>query len=107
MPFEKGRAKTGGRVKGVTNLSTRILEALDAKGTSLDKIWVEFLDDPKTRFAAVCELTPYLMPKLSSVTLDAAVGEKMQQYEAMTIEEKIAMHEGEATALREKKEAMT
>lgn len=106
MPFEKGRAKTGGRVAGVSNVATRIREAFEKAGVDLGQEWLKYLRDPVKGFTALCEITPYMMPRLSSVTMDAAVSEKMAQYESMTIEEKIAMHEGEAHALREKKEAM-
>ena len=71
MPFEKGRKKTGGRVKGGSfKTSRRFIDQLQRYGLNVAKELargVMAMQDPVTRFNEVRRLLPYLIPELKPI----------------------------------------
>jgi len=86
MPFEKGRAKTGGKVKGQANRSTtQAREAIAAfvdNNTERLTDWLDriALDSPKDAFDCVTKVMEYHLPKLARTesTIDANVRTTIQ-----------------------------
>lgn len=69
MPFEKGRPKTGGRQKGITNRrSTRFVDQLKDNGFNFVKELAECLKAQpftlSTKYLELKTLLPYMAPRL-------------------------------------------
>jgi len=73
MPFEKGRKKTGGKVKGGSfKNSKRFIDQLQRYGLNVAKELargVLAIQDPTVRFNEVRRLLPYLVPELKPIDL--------------------------------------
>jgi len=70
MPFEKGRIKTGGRTKGESlRRSPRFIDQLQRYGLNTAKELAHGLMalPPASRFDAIRQLLPYLIPKLKEI----------------------------------------
>ena len=71
MPFVKGRAKTGGRVKGGSfKTSKRFVDQLQRYGLNVARELargVMAIQDPIARFNEVRRLLPYLVPELKPI----------------------------------------
>ena len=71
MPFEKGRQKTGGRVKGGSFKSSRkFIDQLQRYGLNVARELargVMAIQDPLARFNEVRRLLPYLVPELKPI----------------------------------------
>ena len=66
MPFEKGRAKTGGREKGTQNTVTANVQKGIAEivNGNLDKLREDLVAmTPQERVAAIAKLLPYVVPR--------------------------------------------
>ena len=96
MPQKKGCKKSGGRVKGTPNKSTRdIREAyrmliennLDNLTKWLEKVAVK---DPAKAIYILSDLSEYVLPKLSRVETDLTTkGEKIQSTQISLTKEQI------------------
>ncbi len=75
MPFQKGKIKTGGKIKGSINKSTRdIKEAYRLLiENNLDNLtfWLELVaaKDPERAIKILSELSEYVIPKLARTDL--------------------------------------
>jgi hypothetical protein len=71
MPFEKGRKKTGGKVKGGSlKHSRRFVDQLQRYGLNVARELahgVMAMQDPIARFNEVRRLLPYLVPELKPI----------------------------------------
>lgn len=71
MPFEKGRKKTGGKVKGGSlKHSRRFIDQLQRYGLNVARELargVMAIPDPVARFNEVRRLLPYLVPELKPI----------------------------------------
>lgn len=75
MAFEKGRAKTGGRKKGVKNKFNNDLSALcEKEGINPFEALLQMAKDPATkkglRLGVLSELCEYMFPKRRRVEFD-------------------------------------
>lgn len=76
MPFQKGQDKTGGRKPGTPNktaseLREQLQHIIDTSLSEFPAILAAM--EPTERIRLVATLLPYVMPKLSSVDLNAVV----------------------------------
>lgn len=78
MSRPKGLPKTGGRAKGVQNVTTRTVKETmqcvwDEKITGLDKIWEELTPAEQIKF--LVELAKFLVPRPQSISIENNVEE--------------------------------
>lgn len=72
MPFEKGKSKTGGRVKGSKNKSTSKVRDAYTKllEDNLDQITKDFKElEPRDRIKMFLDLSKYVIPQLKQTEL--------------------------------------
>jgi hypothetical protein len=71
MPFQKGRKKTGGRVKGGSfKNSRRFVDQLQRYGLNVARELargVMAIEDPVARFHTIEKILPYLLPELKPI----------------------------------------
>jgi hypothetical protein len=89
MPFEKGKDKTGGRTKGISNKSTsRIREAytnlLEGNLEQLKKDFAEL--EPEKRIKLFLDMSKYIIPTLKATELD--LGDDLKDTLKFTAEER-------------------
>lgn len=83
--FEKGRKKTGGRVKGTPNKTTTIIkqhflqEVCEYVESGLFHQDICNINDYSKRLDLVLKITHYLLPKQQSVAADINVTDEAQQ----------------------------
>jgi len=74
--FTKGRKKTGGREKGVSNKVNRDLRELLASAMSghvaLLPEYIDSIRYPEDKVGAIAKVLPYIMPRLNTVDLQIA-----------------------------------
>lgn len=75
--FQKGRAKTGGRVKGTPNkdskeVRSRLKEFIEENFDEAIKTW-RMIPEPDKKLKAYIELTAFVLPKLQAVQADLNV----------------------------------
>ena len=88
MAFEKGREKTGGRVKGVKNKTTTdlkewVFRLLQRNLKQIEKDLQEL--DAKERLILFEKLLRYVLPRQASITADMALGfdeKEVEQFRA-------------------------
>ena len=84
MPFEKGKAKTGGKKKGTLNKATKdIKQAYQMLiENNLDNMtkWLEKVaqNDPAKAIYIISDLSEYVLPKLARQELTGKDGEKLE-----------------------------
>ena len=83
MPFQKGRSKTGGKVRGCKNKITRDLIALlDSMGCNPIEGMARIATDPKCdealRLRANAEIAKYVHPQLKAIELSGPGGGPIQ-----------------------------
>jgi hypothetical protein len=69
MPFQKGRSKTGGKVKGSENkvkktFKEAVSHLLESKQDEFLE-WLALMDNPKDRFDILIRIAEYAHPKYS------------------------------------------
>jgi hypothetical protein len=75
MPFQKGKAKTGGKAKGTPNKSTSAIKEAYQKliENNLDNLtaWLELIaeKDPEKAIRIISDLSEYVIPKLARTDL--------------------------------------
>lgn len=106
MPFERGKPKTGGRIKGVKNKPRLDLLALCAE-QGID-VFYELLEmassemDTHKRFEKFKELAPYLYPKQRSidVTMKSEIEAQAEAFEKLDPDKRAELLEVEAKRIR-------
>jgi hypothetical protein len=85
MPFEKGRAKTGGRKKGTPNNTTKLIkehllaETCDYVNSGLFHTDLTTIPDPVDRLNFFAKIINYLLPKQQAVSTSIDVADAAQQ----------------------------
>ena len=89
MPFEAGKEKTGGRVKGSSNKSTTKVREAYTKllEDNLDQLTNDFKElDAKDRIKLFLDMSKYIIPTLKATELD--VGDNLRDTLKYTPEER-------------------
>lgn len=94
MAFKKGREKTGGRKKGVTNKASKpikeILSSIVEEYYNSDQFAQDLAAlEPKDRLEAINKMSPYILAKLQNISGDLSVTK------TKTIEDELAARCGE------------